>query len=79
MDSMTIRKKLKHNFRIVRNTQDLMFTATEGKFPTPAHIGMAVTFLQATHSKDLVDMCHHAGNIMSDCVIILPSAPGKRH
>ena len=45
--------------------QDLMFTASGDKFLTPKHIGIASIFHQATHSKELVIILHHAGHVMS--------------
>ena len=43
------KKEAKRCSKIVRIAQDLMFTASEQKFLTPKHVGMATTFHQATH------------------------------
>ena len=51
--------------RIISIAQDLMYTANGDKFLSPKHIGMASTLHQATRSKELVNMFHQAGHVMS--------------
>lgn len=51
--------------RILSIAQDLMYTASGDKFHTPKHIGLASTLHQATRSKELVDMFHKAGHVIS--------------
>ena len=65
--------------RVVRIAKDLMFTASEGNFFTATRVGIATTFHQAAQSNDLVDMRHHAGNIMNCRVVIkLDSVQAKK-
>ena len=51
--------------RILSIAQDLIYTASGDKIHTPKHIGMGSTLHQATCSKELVDMFHQAGHVMS--------------
>ena len=51
--------------RITSIAQDLMYTANGDKFLTPKHIAMASTLHQATRSKELVNMFHQAGHVIS--------------
>ena len=56
-----------------------MFIASGDKFLTPKHIGKANTLHQATRSKELVNMFHHAGHVMSYREVIkLDNALGKK-
>ena len=50
---------------IINIAQDLMYTANGDKFLTPKHIGMASKLHQATRSKELVNMFHQAGHVVS--------------
>lgn len=51
--------------RILSIAQDLVYTASGDKINTPKHIGMGSTLHQATRSKELADMFHKAGHVMS--------------
>ena len=51
--------------RILSIAQDLVYTASGDTINTPKHIGMGSTLHQATRSKELVDMFHKAGHVMS--------------
>ena len=51
--------------RILSIAQDLVYTASGDKLHTPKHVGMGSTLHQATRSKELVDMFHQAGHVMS--------------
>jgi len=57
--------KATRQLRIISIAQDLMYTDNGDKFLTPKHIGMASTLHQATRSKELVNMFHEAGHVMS--------------
>lgn len=45
--------------------QDLVYNASGGKHWTPKHVGLASTLHQATRSKELVQLFHNAGHIIS--------------
>ena len=45
--------------------QDLVYNVTGGKHWTPKHVGLASTLHQATRSKELVQLFHNAGHIVS--------------
>ena len=56
-----------------------MYTANGDKFLTLKHIGMASTLHQATWSKELVNMFHQAGHVMSYWKVIkLDTALAKK-
>ena len=45
--------------------QDLVYNVTSGKHWTPKHVGLASTLHQATRSRELVQLFHNAGHIIS--------------
>ena len=51
--------------KILSIAQDLVYNVTGGKHWTPKHLGLASTLHQATRSKELVEMFHNAGHIIS--------------
>ena len=51
--------------RILSIAQDIIYTASGDNINTPKHIEMRSTLHQATRSKELVDMFHKAGHVMS--------------
>ena len=51
--------------RILSIAQDVMYTARGDKYLTPKHIGLGSTVHQATRSKELVNLLHRAGHVMS--------------
>ena len=51
--------------RILSIAQDLIYTASGDKLHTPKHIGLGSSLHQATRSKELVEMFHRAGHVMS--------------
>ena len=57
--------------------QDILYTSNGDRFLTPKHIGMANTLHQATRSKELVNMFHKAGHVMS-YIIKLDTALAKK-
>ena len=59
------KNEARRRIRIISIAQDLMYTANGDKFLTPKHVGMANTLHQATRSKELVNMFHKAGHVMS--------------
>ena len=58
-------KDLFRQTRILSIAQDIMFTARGDKYLTPKHIGLGSTVHQATRSKELVNLLHQAGHVMS--------------
>ncbi len=69
----------KRQLRVLSIAQDLMYTASGEKFLTPKHIGLASALHQATRSKELVNMFHQAGHVMSYCEVIkLDTALAKK-
>ena len=51
--------------RILSICQDILFLASWGRKPTPKHIGLGVTVLQATRSKELVQLLYNAEHSIS--------------
>lgn len=51
--------------RVLSIAQDLVFSVSGGKKLTPKHIGLGATLHQATRSKQLVDLFHRAGHVIS--------------
>ena len=51
--------------RILSIAQDLVYNISGGKHWTPKHLGLASTLHQATRSKELVQLFHNAGHIIS--------------
>ena len=45
--------------------QDLIYSVSEGKRWTPKHVGLGSTLHQTTRSKQLVQLFHKAGHIIS--------------
>ena len=45
--------------------QDLVYNVSGGKHWAPKHVGMASTLHQATRSKELVQLFHNAGHVIS--------------
>ena len=73
------KNEARRRLRIISIAQDLMYTANGDKFLTPKHIGLASTLHQATRSKELVNMFHNAGHVMSyRDVIKLDTALAKK-
>ena len=59
------KNEARRRMRSISIAQDLMYTTSGDKFLTPKHIGMASSLYQATRSKELVNMFHKAGHVMS--------------
>ena len=59
------KNEARRRIRIISISQDIMYTANGDRFLTPKHIRMANTIHQATRSKELVNMFHKAGHVMS--------------
>ena len=57
--------KQNHQERILSLTQDIVYAVSNGVKWTPKHIGLGSTLHQVTRSKQLVDLFHKAGNILS--------------
>ena len=51
--------------RVLSIAQDLAYNVTSGKHWTQKHVGLASTLHQATRSKELVQLFHNAGHIIS--------------
>ena len=58
-------KESKTQAKILSIAQDLVYNISGGKHWTPKHLGLASTLHQATRSKDLVQIFHNAGHIIS--------------
>ena len=60
--------------RILSIAQDIVYIASNGKKPTPKHIGISLAVHQATRSKELVTLLNMAGHGVSyDTVLRLDS------
>lgn len=46
-------------------TQNLIYVVSEGKLWTPKHVGLGCSLHQSTRSKQLVQLFHKAGHIIS--------------
>ncbi|KAL2095499.1 hypothetical protein ACEWY4_010218 [Coilia grayii] len=51
--------------KVLSIAQDLVYNISGGKRWTPKHLGLASTLHQATRSKELVELFHQAGHIIS--------------
>ena len=51
--------------KLLSIAQDIIFLSFGNRRPIPKHIEIGVTVHQATHSKDLVQILHAAGNSIS--------------
>ena len=58
-------KESKTQAKILNIAQDLVYNISGGKHWTPKHLGLASTLHQATRSKELVQIFHNAGHIIS--------------
>ena len=58
-------KESKTQAKILSIAQDLVYNVSGGKHWTPKHLGLASTLHQATRSKELVQIFHNAGHIIS--------------
>ena len=58
-------KESKTQAKILSIAQDLVYNISGGKHWTPKHLGLASTLHQATRSKELVQIFHNAGHIIS--------------
>ena len=59
------RKESDTQTRVPSVAQDLVYNVTGGRHWTPKHISLASTLPQATRSKELVQLCHNAGHVIS--------------
>ena len=64
--------------KILSIAQDLVYNISGGKHWTPKHLGLASTLHQATRSKELVQIFHNAGHVISyDNILQVDSALAK--
>lgn len=59
------KEELSKRSRVLSIGQDLVFSVSGGKKKTPKHVGLGSTLHQATRSKQLVDLFHQAGHVIS--------------
>lgn len=65
--------------KILSIAQDLVYNISGGKHWTPKHLGLASTLHQATRSKELVQIFHNAGHVISyDNILQVDSALAKK-
>lgn len=73
------KNRAKRHLRVLSIAQDLMYTDSGDKFLIPKHKGLDSSLHQATCSKELVNMFHQAGRVMSQREVIkLDTALAKK-
>lgn len=64
-DEAAQNKKDDTQSKVLSVAQDLVYNVSCGKHWTPKHLGLASTLHQATRSKELVELFHKAGHVIS--------------
>lgn len=64
-DEAAQNKKDDTESKVLSVAQDLVYNVSCGKHWTPKHLGLASTLHQATRSKELVELFHKAGHVIS--------------